>query len=517
MSASADERNELLSQTIRLQNEVLRDRARSGKLLAFTLATKPDYQTNWHHFKTAYYLNKFLRREIRRLIILEPPRHGKSELSSRRLPPLIHGIYPNDEILAFSYNGDLASDMTIDVQRIMDQEIYQNIFPLSKITPPTAKSNYARSSVEHELIPVEDNPKIWRPPGLTFDKNRGFIVPRGSYRASGVGGSFTGRGGNWLLGDDPIKNREDADSKVFRDMLWDFFRSTARTRLEKDACICITMTHWHRDDIVGRIQELMKFDPLADKYEILRLPAIKENDDAAYDPRKVGEALWPDKYDIKELLATKATIGSRNFAALYQQNPVTEGGNIIQSKWFKFYKQAPTEFDEQVQSWDFAVKDKDDSSYTVGQVWGRVGANKYLLDQVRGKWSFPKACAKLVELSERWPNARKKFVEDKANGPAVIASLKEYVTGLVEVDPKALGGDKTARLNAVAPDFESENVWVPNPEQNPWVQEFIDEVCDFPAGTYADQVDTMTQALIKMRKRPATGSPIAGHGSGIIY
>lgn len=518
--------NERADSVIALRRQVMIGQARQGSVLAFTKFTKRDYEVNWHHSVTAKYLRAFILKRIRRLIILEPPRYGKSELSSRRLPALLHGLFPNDEILAGSYNGDLASDMTIDVQRIMDSEAYQEIFPLSKITPPNAKSNYARSSVEHELIPLEDNPKFWRPEGLEFDKSRGFLIPRGSYRSAGVGGSFTGRGGNWILVDDPIKNREDADSPAFRDTLYDWYRSTVRTRLEKNGSILITLTHWHEDDLVGRLLKLQKYEPEADRFHVLRLPAIKESDDdwfAKYglkpspDPRQIGEPLWPEKFPVEELKATKASSGSRDWSALYQQRPTSEGGNLVQRDWFKTYKAGQLNLKEMnavIISCDMATKDKQNSDFYVYQVWGRKMADRYLIYQLRGRWNFPMALDKFRELCKMFPQAGRKYIESKANGPAIAQTLKRNITGIVEREPD---GDKVARFNAVTPEIESGNVWVPDPEQNPWVNDYLDELCDFPNSAHDDQVDATSQALIELRKAGPIYAPIAGHGSGAIY
>ncbi len=505
---------ETSDQQIKLQNEVAVEKARRGGLLAFTLLTKPDYETNWHHKLTTHYLNRFAKREIKRLIILEPPRYGKSELSSRRLPALLHGLYPNDEILAASYNSELASDMTIDVQRIMDHEIYQRIFPISRIMAPNAKGNYARSSIEHELIPLEDNEKFWRPKTATFDKSKGFIIPRGSYRAAGVGGSFTGRGGNWLLIDDPIKNRQDADSKAFRETLWDWWRSTIRTRLEKDACICITLTHWHQDDLVGKLLKLAKVDEEADQWTVLKLPAIKEKEANDYDPREVGQPLWPAKFPMKELLSTRASIGSREWSALYQQSPTSEGGNIVHVEWLKRYKSVPNNMEVEIISCDMAAKDKTTSDYYVYQVWGKKQADRYLIYQMRGRWSFPEACRKFVEICQMYPRARRKYIEAKANGPAVAQTLRGKISGIIEREPD---GDKTARLNAVTPEMESGNVWIPDPEEFPWVSDFISEITSFPAAEHDDQVDACSQALIELQLLNPVYAPSAGHGSGTIY
>lgn len=503
-------------------------RARQGKILAFTLATKDDYQTNWHHKLTAQYINKFIRKEVRRLIILEPPRYGKSELSSRRLPALLHGIYPNDEVLLASYNADLANDMQIDVQRIMDTERYRNIFPYSRITPDGSKSQYARSRNEHELIPVEHNKDYWTPNcEMTFDG--GDFKPIGSFHSAGVGGSFTGKGGKWIFIDDPVKNWEDADSAAFREMQWDWYRSTMRTRLEKDACILITMTHWHRDDLVGRLLDLQHNDPDADKWEVLKIPAIKErehdpimweqdphNTGDPRDKREIGDPLWPGKFTIEDLKATRASSGERIWSALYQQEPIATGGNIVKAAWFNERLMPTTEgiaTQVQIISIDTASKDKTISDYYVYSLWGRHNANRFLLDQERGRWDFPTACRKLIEFCERHPRAGRKYIEAKANGPALFQTLKSKVTGLIEVEPI---GDKVARLNAVTPELET-NTYIPDPQFHPWVKAWLKEMTEFPYGSNDDQVDTASQALHILQTQGPTYAPTSGHGSGFIY
>ena len=472
------------------------DRARRGGLKAFTTLTFPEYEWNWHHRLTCNYLNRFIRKEPgwRRLMIFEPPRHGKTELTSRRLPALIHGIYPNDEIIATTYNADLAADMTVDVQRIMDSPIYQQIFPQSRIPKEGQSGKYARNKQEHELIPVQDvkGDRLW-------------FVPRGTYRSAGVGGSFTGRGADWIIVDDPIKGREDADSAAYRNALWKFWTSTLRTRLEGEGSVLITLTRWHNDDLVGRLLEKAAQDPNADQWRILSLPAIREDMKNPDDPRQLGEGLWPAKFSMQNYMALKAA-SDRDWAALYQQTPTKEGGNIIREEWFRYYDNLPPRFDQIIQSWDFATKDKTTSDYSVGAVWGRIKHDKYLIDVVRGRWSFPEAVEQVVKLSKKWPLAYKKLVEAKANGPAVMQTLRKKLGGLVEVEPM---GDKVARMNACAPDFQSGEVWLP--KYAPWLGEWKTEHTNFPNWKNDDQCDTTSQALAELKKAGVYFAPTAGH------
>ena len=166
---------------------ILKERALKGDILSFIKYTKPDYEISWHHKVICKYINRFISGEITRLMIFIAPRHGKSEIISRRLPAFIHGLDPNAEIMACTYNAELAGDMTKDVQRIMDRPDYHSLFPNSRITPEGSVSKYARNSTEHELMPIAI-------------PNQPPIYLKGKYRAQGVSGSFSGRGGNCLVG-----------------------------------------------------------------------------------------------------------------------------------------------------------------------------------------------------------------------------------------------------------------------------------------------------------------------------
>ena len=152
----------------------------------------------------------------------------------------------------------------------------------------------------------------------------------------------------------------------------------------------------------------------------------------------------------------------------------------------------PTRFDEIIQSWDCAFKDLTTSDYVVGQVWGRIGADKYLLDQTRGKLGITATMQAIVNMTAKWPKARRKLVEDKANGTAVIELLTKKIPGLVAIEPE---GGKIVRAQAVTPDIESGNVYLPNKELAPWIDDFIEEAAVFPNGKNDDQIDAATQVL----------------------
>jgi hypothetical protein len=255
-------------------------------LAYFATYTDDRYRMNWHHRVLCDLLDQFVAQDLRRLMVFMPPRHGKSELVSRKLPAFIFGRNPDAQIIATSYSADLAQRMNRDVQRIVDSPAYTEVFPgtalYGKNIRTVAGGSYLRNSDIFEIV-----------------------NHRGTYRGAGVGGGITGMGGDYIIIDDPIKNREEANSLTYRDRLWDWYTSTLYTRQEKDAAILLTTTRWHEDDLAGRLLELARTEPGADQWEILNLPALCEDESKhPLDERDENVALWHDKYTYAELMAT---------------------------------------------------------------------------------------------------------------------------------------------------------------------------------------------------------------------
>jgi predicted phage terminase large subunit-like protein len=455
-----------------LEQRALEDARES--VLGFTLLTKPDYDVNWHHRLLCETLDKFARGEIQRLIVSMPPRHGKSELVSRRLPAFIFGINPDAQIISASYGADLASRMNRDVQRIMDSPDYARIFPKTKLSGDNvrtvAQGTFLRNSDIFEIV-----------------------NHKGVYRSAGVGGAITGMGANFAVIDDPIKNQEEADSPVYREKVWEWYTSTLYTRLEKQGQVLLTMTRWHEDDLAGRLLAQAKADPLADQWVMLELPAVRDTDTNELDPREMGEALWPEKYPLPRLNKIKAN-GSRVWNALYQQRPSAAQGNIIKREHFRYYDARPNLTDMLI-SVDATFTGKKTSDYVAMQVWGRDRANKYLVDQVHEQLGITATIRELLKLCGKYPAAALKLIENKANGPAIEDLLKDEVSGLVLWEPR---GDKVSRLNACAPQFEGGNVYFPNPALNPWVKDLVEELVTFPNATHDDRTDACTMALLRL-------------------
>lgn len=470
-------------------------------LLSFTEYTKDDYDAGWFHTSLAGVLDQFIAGKIKRLIVMAPPGHGKSELVSRRLPAFIMGKDPNAQIIAGSYGRDLASRMNRDTQRIMDSIEYQELFPNTRLFGKNIRSVASGSWLRNSDI---------------FE----IVGHRGVYRSAGVGGGITGMRGKYILIDDPVKDQKQADSPKFRQTLWDWYCSTLLSRLAKgeNGSVLLTMTRWHEDDLAGRLLDLAKSDPDADQWTVVRYEAIKETDDAAAldDPRKKGEALWPEGYSEKRMKSIKASSGARVWNSLYQQRPTAMAGAMIKKSWLKFYTTLPDYFDRTLTSWDMSFKDAEGADRVVGTAYGKRGADKYLLDQICEVLDFPDTLKAVKRFGEKHKEIHEHLVEDKANGPGIIAMLKHKISGLIPITPKA---SKRARLAAVSADYEAGNVYYPHPSIAPWIKDHIEEMTNFPKWPKDDRVDSESQALDRFRDSSGTftkdmakptGKPMAG-------
>jgi predicted phage terminase large subunit-like protein len=315
----------------------------------------------------------------------------------------------------------------------------------------------------------------------------------GFYRSAGVGGAITGLGGDYLIVDDPFKNYEEAKSPTIRRKVFEWYTSTLYTRQEKNAGILLIQTRWHEDDLAGMLLELQKKGgDYSDQWEVVNFPAILERETEG-DPREVGGALWPNKYDEQWMRITKASLGSFQFSALYQQNPTPDEGQFVRSSWLQEYKALPSRFDRVVISWDMTFgSEKKTADFVVGAVYGRLGSSVYLIDKVRGQWDFPETLDRFKRLSEKHPTAQAKLVEAKANGQAVIDSLKKTIGGIIPVVPTS---SKASRLSSCQPYYEAGNIFYPSPVNAPWVQDHIEEIVGFPNVKNDDSVDAETQAI----------------------
>ena len=443
-------------------------------LIPFTVMTYRNYKASWHHRLLAGRLMELERGDIDRLMVLMPPRHGKSELASIRFPAWFLGRHPENRVIATSYSARLAENFGRKVRDLVADPKFSLVFNGVGLS------------------------------GKSKAADRWETSSGGGYVAAGVGGSITGMGGDLLIVDDPFKNQEDADSKNYRDKVWDWYQSTLYTRIEKGGKIVVILTRWHEDDLAGRL-----LTSGAEKWELVSFPAIAEEDEEF---RQTGAPLWKEKYGAQALSRIKQAVGTRVWNALYQQRPAPDDGAVFKKAWFRLYDVEPV-FDYMVQSWDMTFSGGAASDYVVGQVWGVSGAARYLVDQVRGRMDFMSAVKALREMSVKYPQARAKYIEDKANGPAVISALKNEVQGLIPINPR---GSKISRALAITPMLEAGNVFL---KRGRLANELIEEAALFPAGKHDDMVDAMTQALSSTEKRQVPSASFSGAGrqSGKIF
>ena len=516
----------------RIRREQLRREA-AKSLESFILYTKPDYIMGWFHRAVCQALDEFINEVVElkneqlirakltqaeldklpplrqgpRLIIQAPPRHGKSEIISRRAPAVAFGRCPDLELIVASYAQDLANSMSKDLQGVMSSLEYGEVFPDvglpggANVTPISgAKSPPVQQASKFDVL------KYFQ----SDDKGIRRFKKAGSYKAAGIGGGITGLGADMFIIDDPYKDRAEAESAVKRSRVEKWFRSAALTRLSPCGGIIVMCTRWRSDDLIG---ELIRASEAGngDTYKVISFPAIAVENEPF---RKIGEALHPQRFPLKFLEDRRDALGPYDFASLYQQNPIPAEDSVFKQDWIQYYTEEtlpPIDtFSKLVISWDMTFKETNTSDFVVGQVWGKAGSSFYLLDQVRGRMDFVKTRAAFIALAKKWPKVHRKLVEDKANGPAIIASLKSDISGIIPITPKE---SKQARANAVTTFWEAKNVFIPSPEMAPWVnRDFIPELLRFPTDAHDDQVDAMTQALNDLK-----GHSLAIHPSNLEF
>lgn len=413
-----------------------------------------------------------------RLIISMPPQEGKSTRVAKDFVTWVHTMDPECRVVTASYGQSLANRNGLALRR--------NISDHPKLGLTIAPDNGAK----HE----------WELAGH-----------RGGVLSVGIGAGLTGRPADLMVIDDPIKDRKEADSALYRQNVWDWWTDAASTRLAPGAPVVLILTRWHEDDLAGRL--LSAED--GHLWNVVNIPAQADHDPEKGETDPLGRE--PGVYmksargrTDKQWDAIKIARGSRTWNALYQGRPSpAEGGMFKRDQWRRYdspqWIERPDgsmwvpQFDEMLMSWDLTFKGTDGTDYVAGQVWMRRGADAYLLDQVVRRMSFVETCQAFKALAAKWPQATLKLVEDKANGPAVISALGRTVPGIVPEEPH---GSKEARAAAVSPLVEAGNVWLPASELAPWSDALIEEAAAFPNGQHDDQVDALSQALTRLILRP---------------
>lgn len=407
-------------------------------LLAFTEYTNPLYQRAPHHELIAEKLEAVERGDIDRLMIFMPPRHGKSELASKRFPAWCLGRNPKRQIIAASYNSDLANDFGRNVRNLVAEPEFTQVFDKVTLAPDSQAAN-------------------------RMNTNHG-----GTYVAAGVGTAVTGRGAHIALIDDPFKDREEADSERRRELVWDWYRSTLYTRLMPGGAIVLIQTRWHEDDLAGRLLEQE-----ANQWEVLELPALH--------PER--GALWPAWYPVEALERIRETIGPREWSALYQQQPQPDEGTFFKREWFGTWDKLPAL--QYYGTSDYAVTDGG-GDYTVLTIWGiDPKGDIYRVDQWREQASSDKWIEAQLDLVAKYKPLcffGEGGVIQKAVEPMLRRRMRERNTHCrLEWLPSV--ADKPTRARAFQAMAATGRVHF---ERGADLSEFL----VFPAGKNDDEVDT---------------------------
>ena len=402
--------------------------------------------------------------EIKRLMVFFPPRHGKSQVCSKKFPAWYLRKFPDRHIMITSYSADLAFDFSRTARNTIqeEREIFGNI------------------NVAQQARAV---------------KNWSIANHLGGLIAAGVGGPITGRGAHVAIIDDPFKNYEEAASETVRESVWQWYRSTLRTRLAPKGSIVLIMTRWHQDDLAGRLLQEQKAGT-GEEWEVINLPGIAEDNDML--GRKVGEALSP-RFLIEELLTIKRALGNYLFGALYQQNPRAKEGNYFKSHWFIDSGDIPTlleklkedgVFIQTYAAMDFAIGEKQQNDFNVIHVAAIGADNKpIMVDRVRFKDDADGIADEIIKIQEKWNPLLFGFEEGqirKAIWTTVKRKMEEAKLAINSIFIVPIG-DKMARARTAQGQMR-QGQWS-FPHKAEWFEDFKEWMLGFPNATFDDDTD----------------------------
>jgi predicted phage terminase large subunit-like protein len=361
----------------------------------------------------------------RRLMVFMPPRHGKSWLVSQYFPAWFLGMFPDKRVILTSYEADFASSWGRRTRDILN-EYGESVFGIEVNNKSSAANRWDIKSHEGGMI------------------------------TAGVGGPITGKGADILVIDDPVKNAEEANSQTYRNRTWEWYQSTAYTRLEPQGAVILIMTRWHEDDLAGRLLKNMTTDT-GEQWDVINLPAIAEENDLL--ERKPGEVLWSGRYNLTELSRIKGNTGSYWWNALYQQRPQPPGGGLLKRSWLNYYQHQEIPSLEELsiyQSWDLAISTKETADFTVCTTVGVSQENNvYVLDWYRSRIDFPTQVRMVEKLAKKW-DPLQIGIESNAFQKALPQQLKE--TSMLPIKEVNRTKDKVTRISAGFVHFENGKV-----------------------------------------------------------
>lgn len=414
------------------------------------------------------------------LVLTAPPQHGKSSLIARCLPPYLFGrlagILPAVRVASASYAHALAQRNRRDAQSIMTEPIYRAIFPHTSLIDFKGVDN----------------------------ASDGLQVPgEGWLKAVGIGGPLTGFSVDVGVIDDAVKNAQEALSDVTQERNRDWYDSVFLTRLQLRSGQVIIGTPWSANDLIAHVRKVYAGQ---ENYTELSFPALNDPNEIGYNPDLPLGALVPHLHDEKKLREVKRNISAMWWAAMYQQTPLADVGSIFPRKHTTYYRRAETtgiQWKRLIMSVDAAFKDGDASDYVAAGVWGlTLDDRAFLLDWRRDKLAFMATAQAIIDLKRKHPRVTKIYIEEAANGAALIDMLKKHFTQIEGVPPL---GSKEARAHAVSWAWANHQVFLPHPDEMPGIEPIVAEITSFPDVKNDDAVDMMTIALQQLMLR----SPIA--------
>jgi predicted phage terminase large subunit-like protein len=431
----------------------------NNDFLKFVKSVWPDFVEGDHHKKIADQFNRLAEGKINRLIINMPPRHTKSEFASFLLPAWMIGKNPKLKIIQTTHTAELAVRFGRKAKTLIDSEDYQKIF---------------------QTRLREDSQAAGR-----WETEQG-----GEYFAAGVGGAITGRGADLLIIDDP-HSEQDALNPEALERAYEWYTSGPRQRLQPGGKIVVVMTRWSVKDLTAQLIK-SSAETKADQWELIEFPAILPT----------NQPVWPQYWKLSELESVKASLSVQKWNAQWMQNPTAEEGSIIKREWWRVWdKPYIPALDHVIQSYDTAFLKKETADYSAITTWGVFRLNEdsepnlILLDAVKERLEFPELRRRALEQYHYW-KPESVIVESKASGLPLTYELRKMGIPVINFTPSK-GNDKHSRINAVAPIFESGQIWAPD---HKFAEEVIEECAAFPFGDHDDLVDSMTQALMRFRQ-----------------
>ena len=427
--------------------------------LNFVKHVWPQFIEGSHHKIIAEKFNDIANGKIKRLIINMPPRHTKSEFASNLLPAWMVGRKPDLKIIQTTHTTELAIRFGRKAKTLIDSPEYQQIF----------KTRLREDSQAAGKWETEQG---------------------GEYYAAGVGSAITGRGADLLIIDDP-HSEQDALNAAALEKAYEWYTSGPRQRLQPGGAIVVVMTRWSTKDLTGALMKSQK-EIKSDKWEVIEFPAIMPS----------GEPVWPEFWKLEELEGVKASLSVPKWNAQWMQDPTSEEGSIIKRDWWKVWeKDDIPPLKHVIQSYDTAFLKKQTADYSAITTWGVFypeedgAANLILLDSLKGRFEFPELRREALQQYDYW-KPETVVIESKASGLPLTAELRQMGIPVVNFTPSK-GNDKHARVNSVAPLFESGVIWAPDKK---FAEEVIEECAAFPYGDHDDLVDSMTQAVMRFRQ-----------------